>query len=206
MIYLFILESNGFLKKKIEQVGKRKVRYGREMWKLLLFDFDDTLYLKSTYEFVPHLRDTLCRFRMLHIPIGILTYNAKAISILKNAGLHVSFDFVVAITSKSELKSDVIQRMMIYQDIPCKHEILFFDNDPFNIYDVQRLGITCFLVHPVNGISRDIIDCVLQHDYERYHATLLQKILRSFNYIERTTLSQNLQQLDRLLRSSTLKA
>lgn len=172
-------------------------------WKLILFDFDDTLYLKSTYEFVPHLRDTLYRFRMLHVPIGILTYNGKALSILKNAGLHTSFDFVIAITSKSELKSDVLKRMMVYQDIPSKHEILFFDNDPFNIYDVQRLGITCFLVHPVNGISRDIIDCVLKHDYERYKTTLLQKMSRSYNYIERTTLSQNLQQLDRLLALKT---
>lgn len=171
------------------------------MWKLIIFDFDDTLYLKSTYEFVPYIHDMLCRFRSQRIGLGILTYNAKALSILRSANLEHMFEWVVAISTKTERKSDVLQRMSVYADknTQTQQDILFFDNDPFNIYDVQRLGITCFLVHPVNGISRDIIDCVLNRDYERYRHTLLQKVLRSYNYIERTTLSQNLEQLDRLL-------
>lgn len=169
------------------------------MWKLVIFDFDDTLYLKSTYEFVPYVHDILYRFRMNGIPMGILTYNSKALSILKSAGLDVSFEFIIAIPSKTETKSEVLQHVGKYLEIPSKHDILFFDNDPFNIYDIQRLGVSCFLVHPVNGISRDIIDCVLHEEYDKYRVLILQKILRSYNYIERTTLSQNLAQLDRLL-------
>ena len=168
-------------------------------WKLILFDFDDTIYLKTTYEFVPNIHDILYNIKAMQIPIGIITYNSKAIHILKSFGLDTCFNFIISIASKYERKSDVLKKSNIWHEITSKKDILFFDNDPYNIYTMKQIGISCFLVNPVNGISRDIIDAILQKDYERISKHMSSTIPHVYNYIERTTMSQNLEQLDKLL-------
>lgn len=168
-------------------------------WKLILFDFDDTIYLKTTYEFIPCIHDILYNIRVQKIPTGIITYNCKAIHILKSFGLDTCFDFIISISSKYEKKSDVLIKSKMWEQIPCKQDILFFDNDPYNIYTMKQIGLTCFLVNPVNGISRDTIDAILQQDYERLISRIKSTLPHTYNYIERTTMSQNLEQLEKLM-------
>lgn len=169
-------------------------------WKVVIFDFDDTLYLKTTYEFIPNLREMLATLQLQRLTIGLLTYNTRALAILKSGGYDKYFDFVIMMTSKQECKSTVIRETPIFQDVLDKREILFFDNDPFNIYDMQTLGITCFLINPITGISKEMIDKLLVHDYRSLQSKVFAILPRTYNYVDRTTYSQHLQELDKLKR------
>jgi FMN phosphatase YigB (HAD superfamily) len=168
-------------------------------WKLFIFDFDDTLYLKSTYEFIPHIHDILFHVRMHGIPMGILTYSHRALSILQSHGLDTYFEFIVTVATTQDNKSETIQKVPLWNTIPDKRTILFFDNDSYNIYDMKKTGITCFLVNPVNGILKDTIHKLCAHDYQALYQTIRNTVPRTYNYVERTTLVQNLEQLDNLL-------
>lgn len=169
-------------------------------WKVVIFDFDDTLYLKTSYEFVSNVCDMLIKLHSVGLKVGLLTYNVKALSILKTVGLDRQFDFVIMIASKSERKSRVIQEHPIYRTMMQKRDVLFFDNDPFNVYDMESIGITSFLVNPITGISKDFIEKIVCQDFCSLKSQILCVLPRTYNYVERTTLSQNLQVLDRLRR------
>ena len=167
-------------------------------WKIILFDFDDTLYLKTIYDFVPGIQTFLQYLRQKNLIIGILTYNPKSTLILESYGLDKYFNFI-KIINKSDKKSTIFKNDLHYLQILNKKEILFFDNDPFNIYDMSRLGICCFLVNPINGISKDTINDILQYNFKKLYKNILDKLSHSYNYVERTTLTQNLEQLEYLI-------
>lgn len=171
-------------------------------WKAVIFDFDDTLYLKTTYEFIPNLREMLATLQLQRLTVGLLTYNTRALSILKSAGLDKYFDFIIMMTSKHEYKSKVTRDIPLYKETVDKREILFFDNDPFNVYDMETLGITSFLINPITGISKDMMDKLLVHDYKALKSKIVSILPRTYNYVQRTTYSQHLQILDRIQNTS----
>jgi FMN phosphatase YigB (HAD superfamily) len=168
-------------------------------WKVIFFDFDDTLYMKTTYEFVPNLYDMLTTIRCNGIQLVLLTYNTKALAIMKAIGLERYFDFIIMIASKQERKSKVTKEHAAYLAVTNKSEILFFDNDPFNVYDMETLGITSILVNPITGLSKEFLSKILRKDFVSLKSGILSIMPRSYNYVERTTYSQNLQVLDRFL-------
>lgn len=174
-------------------------------WKLIVFDFDDTLYLKSTYEFIPHIHDILFHVRMHGIPMGVLTYSHRALSILQTHGLDTYFEFIVTVATPQDNKSETIQKVPLWNTIPDKRTILFFDNDAYNIYDMKKTGVTCFLVNPVNGILKNTIHKLCSHDYETLYQHIRDTLPRTYNYVERTTLVQNLEQLDKLYFTEEIK-
>jgi len=169
-------------------------------WRWIIFDFDDTIYLKTNYEFIPKLSEIILRLRLARIPIGILTYNNKAMDILKNAGLLSSFEFVITIASKREWKSQVFQRTEVFKKMNfSKKNVLFFDNDPFNVYDMKKLGFTSFLVNPVIGLSQEFLEMLLGNDFERIKNNILKLMPKTYNYVERTTYTQNLSEIDSII-------
>jgi FMN phosphatase YigB (HAD superfamily) len=168
-------------------------------WKIVLFDFDDTLFLKTIYDIVPGLVEMLKTLIQKNIVIGMITYNHRATSILETYNLEKYFTFITHVRSKTEWKSTIFKTNPYFLNIKDKREILFFDNDPFNIYDMSKLGLTCFLVNPIHGISKDILMNLLQHNYKHLQTQLIESMYHLYNYVERTTYTQNLSQVELLL-------
>lgn len=168
-------------------------------WKVVIFDFDDTLFLKTTYEFIPNLKEMLVALRARQLTIMLLTYNKKAQSILKTSGHEKYFDMIVMMNSKEEFKSSLVQKTSLFSHVIDKSDILFFDNDPFNVYDMQTIGITSFLINPITGLFKDLMDTLLLQDFKGLKRKILKVLPKTYNYIDRTTYSQHLLQLDRLL-------
>ena len=168
-------------------------------WKVVIFDFDDTLFLKTTYEFIPNLKEMLLTLRSRQLTVMLLTYNKKAQSILKTSGFEKYFDLIIMMNSKEESKSSLIQKTSLFSHVMDKSDILFFDNDPFNVYDMQTLGITSFLINPITGLFKDLIDMLLLQDFKGLKTKITKVLPKTYNYIDRTTYSQHLSQLDRLL-------
>jgi FMN phosphatase YigB (HAD superfamily) len=171
-------------------------------WKIVLFDFDDTLFLKTIYDMVPGIVDILKTLIQQNIVIGLITYNHRANVILEQYELDKYFTFITHVRSKTEWKSTVFKSNPYFINIQNKREILFFDNDPFNIYDMSKLGLTCFLVNPINGICKDTLINLLQHNYKCIQTRLIDLLHRVYNYVERTTYTQNLSQIELLLLNS----
>lgn len=169
------------------------------MWKLILFDFDDTLYIKRFYEFIPGIEDLLFKIKKKNISIGIITYNRNAKQIIETNNLEHFFDFVISVPNKTHKKSLYIEEFMNNNPIYNPYEILFFDNDPFNIYDVGSLNIPSFLVNPVNGLSENIFMKIIEYDFHSLLHYILSKINVVYNYVERTVLVQNLSQIRELI-------
>ena len=168
-------------------------------WKVVLFDFDDTLFLKTIYDVVPGISEILKTLIQKNLIIGMITYNHRATSILETYDLDKYFTFITNVRSKTEWKSTVFKTNPYFTNIKDKREILFFDNDPFNIYDMSKLGLTCFLVNPVNGLSKDLIMNLLKHNYKGMQKQLIESLGNVYNYVERTTYTQNLSQVEQLL-------
>jgi FMN phosphatase YigB (HAD superfamily) len=171
-------------------------------WKVVLFDFDDTLFLKTTYDMVPGIVEILKTLIQQNIVIGIITYNHRANSILEQYELDKYFTFITHVRSKTECKSTVFKTNPYFINMKNKRDILFFDNDPFNIYDMSRLGLTCFLVNPINGICKNTMINLLQHNYKLMQKQLIEHLNRVYNYVERTTYTQNLSQVELLILNS----
>lgn len=170
-------------------------------WKLIVFDFDDTIYLKTQYDMIPYIYDVLFMIKKKNIPIVILTYNNRVFAILKHYELEKQFDFVIVIDSKFKNKSDIFKTHICFKGVKKKEEILFFDNDPYNIYDLSRLGISCFLINPVNGLKKEMIEDLLHCNFNKMRKNLLETLPNIYNYVDRTTNTQNLEQIDKLLSS-----
>ena len=64
---------------------------------------------------------------------------------------------------------------------------------------MSKLGLTCFLVNPVNGLSKDLIMNLLKHNYKGMQKQLIESLGNVYNYVERTTYTQNLSQVEQLL-------
>lgn len=172
----------------------------------MIFDFDETLYLKNMREFVPHIVKRLGEFKSRKFVMIVLTYNARALEILKNARLERYFNTIVMIENKALRKSAIVQSHPDIVSVLQPYDrrcMLFFDNDPFNVYDMSTIGIASFLVNPVVGLSWDLVDSLLDHrerhhGYETLRSRLLAHVIRNYNYIDRATLTQNLTTLDHL--------
>lgn len=167
-------------------------------WKMVVFDFDDTLYMKTSYDFVPHVCEmlTLCS----GIPLILLTYNTKALSIMRSIGLENYFDYIIMIASKQQRKSTVISDHPCFRNVMNKSEILFFDNDPFNVYDMETVGVTSFLVNPITGLTKDLLGKIIRLDFASIYVNGMTLIHRTYNYVDRTTISQNLQVIHKFYR------
>lgn len=168
-------------------------------WKVVLFDFDDTLFLKTIYDVVPGITEIMNTLKQKNIIIGMITYNHRASSILEMYELEKYFTFITVVRSKTEYKSSIFKTNPYFTSMVDKREILFFDNDPFNIYDMSKLGLTCFLVNPIQGLSKDTIMTLLQYNYKLLQKQLSDHLLHVYNYVERTTYTQNLSQIEQLM-------
>lgn len=169
-------------------------------WKVVIFDFDDTLFLKSSGEFIPQIGRRMRILRSMGLVLMVLTYNAKTLAILKSTKLDQLFDGIFMMENKAHRKSVMMTTHPVLTSIVDRQSILFFDNDPFNVYDMESIGITSFLVNPVMGLQWNILEGILTHQFKELKSRILQRITRNYNYIERTTGAQNLQVLDRLER------
>jgi predicted phosphatase len=175
--------------------------------KLIIFDFDDTLFLKTTYDFIPNLKDLIRIKNEYHLIYGIVTYNKKAYQLLQTINMTNCFDFILHIDSKQKLKSTYIQDIISKKKYTFEYsDILFFDNDPFNVFDVNSLMIHSFLVNPINGLCFFLFESLLNKQYMSLYNEYIHSISHTTNYIERTRLVQNLGQLKILIDSPRFAA
>ena len=72
--------------------------------KLIVFDFDDTLFLKTTYDFIPNMKNLVRIKNKYNLIYGIITYNQKAFELLETISMTHHFEFILYIYSKKKLK------------------------------------------------------------------------------------------------------
>jgi FMN phosphatase YigB (HAD superfamily) len=169
-----------------------------DRWAFVFFDFDDTLYLKDAYELSPNVMNVLEMIHSAGLPLGILTYNKRVHSLLEKLGLTHMFDSVLIVDRRTTPKSTVLQTSPPFRAITDKKTILFFDNDPLNVYDVSRTGVTSFLVNPVHGISLRFIEHLLTMKLQQMYNEYEREARGLCTYVERSVYVQNMSELYRL--------
>lgn len=161
----------------------------------ILFDFDDTLFLKKKRIFIPRIGTILQELQTRHIQCIVVTCNHKAVEIMKQHQFDHLFHDIIHVNARSEYKSDVINHRVLAHHDP--KTMLFFDNDPFHIYDVSsRCDIRSFLVDPDHGISERVLFMLtdsMMLDLRRYCNRGLQEA-SSNRYIS----LQNLMEMDKM--------
>jgi ribonucleotide monophosphatase NagD (HAD superfamily) len=173
---------------------------------VFLFDFDDTLFLKKSRVFIPHIMKLLKETQKHSVPVMIVTCNKKAKDILVEHKIEGFFTDILHVDIKFEFKSDKIRRGILPRYPPEK--IFFFDNDPFHVYDVsQSCNIRSFLVNPDIGIRQEIVFLLMSYRFDDLRIFLnrgLQGSIRSTSYgsdtlmMEKCISLQNLMELDKM--------
>lgn len=172
------------------------------MIKLVLFDFDDTLFLKRKRVFIPKLLQMLQQLRSQHIHIVILTCNHKAKDIITSHHLDNFFQNIIYVDARAEYKSEKIIQILFPEYAPSS--ILFFDNDPLHIYDVSKnCDIRSFLVNGYEGLKEDLVLLLVDHQYSNLRVCLQRELHNSSttegNYLtDRIVALQNLMELDKI--------
>lgn len=161
----------------------------------ILFDFDDTLFLKKKRVFIPRIVPLLQELHARRVQCIVVTCNHKAVEIIKQHGFDHLFHDIIYVNARSEYKSDVINHRVLVHHNP--ETLLFFDNDPFHVYDVSsRCNIRSFLVDPDNGISESVLFMLtdsMMVDMRRHFNRGLQEALPN-GYIS----IQNLMEMDKM--------
>jgi hypothetical protein len=125
------------------------------MWKLILFDFDDTLYIKRIYDFIPGIEDLLFKIKKKQITLGIITYNKNAKQILEINQLDHYFDFIISIDNKSQYKSFYLENFLNQNPIYNKNEIInflvVFESDPNNFEIVIKRQNIWFYMNEIKS-------------------------------------------------------
>jgi hypothetical protein len=111
------------------------------------------------------------------------------------------FEFILYIDSKKKLKSTYLQNIFVENKYTFEYsEIMFFDNDPFNIFDVHSsLNIPSFLVNPIHGLCLILFESLLNKKFLSLYNEYLLNVSYTTNYIERSRLVQNLEQFKKLI-------
>jgi len=168
-------------------------------YRLIVFDFDDTIFLKTIEDFIPNFEKMLkCLKYKYHIDIGIITYNPK---IYRHIFYYREYFKFIHIESVNIEKSKYLHEIMQTEDYDNK-QILFFDNDPYNVYTISKLNIISFLVNPIQGIDQQLINIIIKHDKKEIYDLINQyKIYLSkiLNYVERNCIVQNIIEMEKIL-------
>lgn len=168
--------------------------------KLVLFDFDDTLYLKKTRCFINDFDYILTYIKDRNLDCIIVTCNYKIFQIMqreKPKSLQYIRD-IIYVNAKSERKSDKVQPLLKYWKA---EEIVFFDNDPYHVYDVStNCNVRSFLVNPDYGIEFTILQYLLNSDIQTVKNIITCKIFsKTISFIDKYCKSQNLTELEKCI-------
>lgn len=164
--------------------------------KLVLFDFDDTLFLKKKRIFISSLLRILQHLRTQCVHIIVISCNHKASEIISQHNLSNFFDEIIHVNYNLENKSKKIKELILpYYD----HEaILFFDNDPFHIYDVvTNCHIRSFLVNADYGLREEVIGMLVDRQYKQLRSLYLQNKNHP-SFVEKVVSIQNLTELEKM--------
>jgi FMN phosphatase YigB (HAD superfamily) len=157
------------------------------------------LYLKDVCELSPNITNILQLVHSFSIPVAIITYNKRVHTLLEKLGLEHLFDCVLVVDGRETTKSSVLTSCPLFMDIHDKKTILFFDNDPLNIYDVSSLGVTSFLVNPAHGITYRFVERIIHMTFNSMYEEFEREARRLCTYVERSVYVQNMCELRRLL-------
>lgn len=166
-------------------------------YRLIVFDFDDTIFLKRIDDFIPHF-EKLLKFlkNKYHLDIGIISYNPKIYQ-------HIFYykDYFKFIHVESVDKSIFLHNIMKSEGYSHR-EILFFDNDPYNVYTISKLNVISFLVNPIQGLDQQLLNIILKNNKHEISTLINQYKLylcNILNYIERSRLVQNIIEMEKIL-------
>lgn len=167
--------------------------------KVILFDFDDTLFLKKKREFIPRIINILQELKFRKIICIIVTCNHKAVEIIKQHGIDHFFTDIIHVNSRTEYKSEKIKRRILSNYQPSN--MIFFDNDPLHVYDVSfHCDIRSFLVNPEYGLSEDLIFMFIDMSLPQLRQHCHRRLQDSNHHqlLDRYVSLQNLMELDKI--------
>lgn len=168
--------------------------------KLILFDFDDTLYLKRRRCFIRDFETILKYLQNHNIACIIVTCNYKAYDIIQSQKPEflMYIKDVIYVNANYEYKSHKIMPLLNSWK---PSEILFFDNDPFHVYDVSKnCNVRSFIVHPDYGVELRFINLLLNGtDIRLIHGDILSMISRNGTFLDRYYKTQNLSELEKMI-------
>lgn len=182
----------------------------------LFLDFDDTIYLKKQRQYIPQLERLLRFIKAQHIRCVIVTCNHKVndlIAYQPHPLLHEILDGIIYVKPRLEKKSDHIGEFLRSLPGVDPSTCLFFDNDPFHIYDVSRhCNVRSFNVHPNKGVDIDFLEAVVNAtkdaDVCKIRWALEESIKETSThyFLERYRLSQNLGEVDKMMSCESLSS
>lgn len=124
--------------------------------RLHIFDYDDTLYIKSTYKnrvtYKNYIIDIILDLKKRGKLIAMASHNIKAELYVYNEypEIYDCFDMFVCEypMDKKYLVSHILEKLN------CKsNETIFYDDRKYNIESVEQLGVFCYLVDNTTGIK-----------------------------------------------------
>jgi HAD superfamily phosphatase (TIGR01681 family) len=141
-------------------------------YKIFVFDLDNTLYLhKANFnykeEYDEKVRTFLKELKMKNKILCILTHNRKPMMYLESMKIESFFDKIIFETrnicglsanyiSNYTPKDEMIS--IIIEEFKCNlNEIIFFDDNSYNIKQIESIGIESIKVSPKDGICLEEI-------------------------------------------------
>ena len=130
------------------------------MVKLVIFDFDQTLFNETLNKDVPKIINLL---QQNNIKMSIASYNPYVMWFCKRYDIDKYFDFIYGYRSFSKIshvnkiKMDYLEKNIYFSN----KDILFIDDDAKNVHDISMLrGIESIKV-PKSGIAFSCLSSIL---------------------------------------------
>jgi FMN phosphatase YigB (HAD superfamily) len=113
-------------------------------FKIAVFDLDMTLW--DQRQLFKDIKEILHALQQSNISMYVASFHTEALMCCKALGIDHYFDDVVY--GRTQTKSEMIHMILKRHPYASKQEIVFFDDNIENIYDVKRkLGIRTILVN-----------------------------------------------------------
>ena len=123
---------------------------------LHIFDYDETLYIKNTYEnqiaYKYYIINTIKNLRKQGKLIAMASHNVDAESYFYHRYPEIYHCFDMFICEYPKDKNIMVSRIL--EKLNCKpDEAIFYDDRKYNIKLVEQLGVFCYLVDETIGIK-----------------------------------------------------
>jgi len=160
-------------RRHVQKLKRSKGRKEYQDYKVFVFDLDDTIYLhglKSENDFHKNVRRNLEKLKNNNKKLYVATHNKDPFWYLRRLNILDLFEKVIYeqkdvspwINSITEYtsKADMINEILADLDPTCSlDDIVFFDDNDYNIKDVSTIGVRSVLVDKVTGVVFDEILC-----------------------------------------------